>query len=58
MLDPHEYIRSRLSWIASGGVQEMEKIYTLDGTTFPAALKPFWGEKLALEQQYGSSEES
>ena len=31
---------SILSWIADGGVLEVEQISSLDGTTFPEDLKP------------------
>ena len=35
-----EYIPSILSWLASGGVLEVEQISTFDGTNFSKDLKP------------------
>ena len=36
----YEYIPFILSWIASRGVLEVQKILTMDGTTFPKEAKP------------------
>ena len=37
----YKYIPSILSWIASGGVLNVELIFTLNGTTFPEDLELF-----------------